>query len=112
MFYVINKNTESIIESFDTPEARQDWLNEYVNAFTGCMSDGTPVYISSSWTIENARKEWEIAEKTGKPQTYWVYPNRKFEPEKRFVKSYTPALAKLVAKRNNWREGWDIVPFV
>ena len=51
--------------------------------------------------------EWENAEKIGKRQTWWVYPNYRFEPEKRFVKSYTPALADLVRKRT----GYKIEPF-
>ena len=53
-------------------------------------------------------EEWDIAEKTGKPQTWWVYPNYKFEPHTRFVKCYTPALAEVVRKRT----GWKIEPFI
>lgn len=47
-------------------------------------------------------EEWDIAEKTGKPQTWWVYPDYKYEPYKN-----TPALAEVVRKRT----GWKIEPF-
>ena len=62
--------------------------------------------------MERYDKEWEEAAKTGKPQTYWIYPDRIHEPEVRFVRSYTPALAAVVAKR--WKglnAGWDIESF-
>ncbi len=52
-------------------------------------------------------EEWDIAEKTGTKQTWWVYPNYKYEPDKRFLRCYTPALAEVVRKRT----GYKIEPF-
>lgn len=48
-------------------------------------------------------KEWDIAVKTGTRETYWIYPNYGWEPDKRFLRCYTPATAKLMASRNCWR---------
>ena len=52
-------------------------------------------------------EEWDTAEKTGTKQTWWVYPNYKYEPYKRFLRCYTPALAEVVRKRT----GYKIEPF-
>lgn len=52
-------------------------------------------------------EEWDTAEKTGTKQTWWVYPNYKYEPYKRFLRCYTPALVEVVRKRT----GYKIEPF-
>ena len=48
-------------------------------------------------------KEWYDAEHTGRRVSWWVYPNHL--PFSRFIKSYTPAQAKLLFE---WT-GWTIV---
>jgi len=65
-------------------------------------------------TKKDIDEEWDLAEKTGKRQTWWVYPDYQHEPYKRFVKSYTPALAELVRKRNQalLHLGYRIEPFL
>lgn len=44
--------------------------------------------------------EWDKASVTGRKEYWWVYTNR---GNARFIKCYTPALAKLVAKRTGWK---------
>lgn len=64
--------------------------------------------------MEIIDKEWDLAEKTGKRVSWWVYPDYQREPYKRFVKSYTPALAELVRKRHQslLYSGYRIEPFL
>lgn len=71
------------------------------------MNSCNYMYYYNPKTNKVVDEEWEIAEKTGTRQSWWVYTNYPFEPYKRFIKSYTPALAELVKKRT----GYKIEPF-
>ena len=46
-------------------------------------------------------KEWYEAAHTGKRVSWWIYPSH-LPYGCRFVRSYTPALAKLMHERTGW----------
>lgn len=54
--------------------------------------------MSVSWNDP----EWDKAATDGDEMYWWVYTDKRRKNIK-YVKRYTPALAKLVAKRTGWK---------
>ena len=70
-----------------------------------CLNNGRCKITADECFVNNLKyyrdKEWYEAEHTGKRVSWWLYPSH-LPYGCRFVRSYTPALAKLMHERTGW----------